>query len=818
MIQQKTNCAGGCNIVAAANGPVYYCGNPPSSIPLISTGAGSYNQITWSPATYLNNPNIPNPTLTTPNTTINTDYIVTYTDTVTGCFASDTIHVFVAQTHTVTVAICNNSPTTLIANPGAAIYNWTPVAGTTQFLSVNQQGSYYCSENFGNGCVLTESFYVIDTCNISCNTMAAVAADHYYCGTVPNSFMLISTGSNFNQIVWSPSTYLNNAGIMTPTLTPPPGVAINMDYIVTYTDTLTGCTDSDTLHVFVAPYIIQTIAICNNSPATLTANPGAAIYNWFPTTGTTQTLPVNQAGSYYCAENHGNGCVLTHSFYVIDTCNITACSYTVNAGPSIYYCGGSMSSVPTFSASVTPSSGGYTYQWSPSTGLSNPNILNPTVSNVYNQTYTLTVTDTVNNCFKTDTVMALSLPYQVGTLYNCNGSPVTIYNAPGAGYYQWMGGFSPVPPYTQNSTIITAPGNYFWGAFYNGCAVTNSITLVDSCISQIPNVWPGDCNYDLTADYLDFLNISMAYNNTGATRAGASLMWTAQPMADWGVTSYGVDDKHSDCDGNGLVDTADIHAILQNYNNVHPYKMAMNQNSVTNADLYLVANKDTAMLGETVTFDIYLGKPSLQLDSVYAIAYQLKYEAYLTSNVGNVLYTNSWLGNPASNEISMEKQLPVNEQIDCGVGGNDHLNRTGQGKIGEVNIIVTTDNLSGLQYLNVDLQNVFAVTAFGNSVPLNLMGDSVYIDWTQSVGLFQADWLSNLVTVYPNPAKDEVYVNCGKLKVNAINVYDMLGNIVACEKQNTNNNMIRLSGLARGIYNISVQTDKGLVNKRLTVQ
>jgi photosystem II stability/assembly factor-like uncharacterized protein len=821
-LQQDTGCAppSSCNILAVANSDITYCGNVPAQFQLISTGSGSWNYVSWSPQTYLSNVTSPVATLTPPpGITINMDYIVTYSDTTNGCQDSDTIHVFAADQIIETVYNCNSSPLVLSANSGASSYYWSPGGSLQQFFTVNSPGLYFCQETHANGCFISHYFTVVDSCSPPpCNTAVYAGTDIFSCGNPPSTISLNSTGNNFNQVSWSPTTYLSNANSMVATFNTPAGVAVSMDYVVTYNDTTNGCTDSDTIHVQVAALINQTIYNCNNSPVVLSANSGALSYNWFPTNGNNQALTVTAPGSYYCQENNGNGCVLTHSFYVVDSCNSVPCSYSVNAGPSVFYCAGSVSNVPTFSASVTPSSVNYTYQWSPSTGLSDPNILNPTVANVYNQIYTLTVIDSANNCSVSDTVMATSLPYTAGTVYNCNGSPLTIYNPPGAYYYQWMGGFNPQPSTFQNSTIITQPGQYYYAAYYQGCAVTNSILLVDSCGVQIPNVWPGDCNYDLTADYLDFLNIAMAYGYTGATRPGASIAWTAQPMADWATASYSANDKHSDCNGDGVVDITDAQAIIANYNNVHPFKLATPQNVLTNADLYLVADKDTAILGETVVFSIYLGKPSLPVDSIYALAYQLKYDEPLTDNVGNVVYINSWLGTPGTNEVSLEKQLPVDWQIDCGVGGNDHLNRTGQGKIAEVTMIVTTDNLSGIQYLNADLQGVWAVTSGGNNIPLNLAGDSVYIDWTQAVGLIQADFLNNLVSVYPNPSKEEVYVNCGKVKVNSIVVYDMTGNIADCAKQVSNGNTTRLSGLARGVYNLSVQTEKGTVNKKLVIQ
>ncbi len=50
------------------------------------------------------------------------------------------------------------------------------------------------------------------------------------------------------------------------------------------------------------------------------------------------------------------------------------------------------------------SGGNYTYSWTPTTNLSNPNIPNPTATPPTTTVYTVTVTDTVNNCITTDQI------------------------------------------------------------------------------------------------------------------------------------------------------------------------------------------------------------------------------------------------------------------------------------------------------------------------------------------------------------------------------------------------------------------------------
>ena len=83
-----------------------------------------------------------------------------------------------------------------------------------------------------------------------------------------------------------------------------------------------------------------------------------------------------------------------------DYCFAGRCTSTASAGPDRTICEGS-------SATLNGSGGG-TYSWSPSYGLSNPNIANPVASPAVTTTYTLTVTNGL--CVSTDVVLVTVNP------------------------------------------------------------------------------------------------------------------------------------------------------------------------------------------------------------------------------------------------------------------------------------------------------------------------------------------------------------------------------------------------------------------------
>lgn len=79
------------------------------------------------------------------------------------------------------------------------------------------------------------------------------------------------------------------------------------------------------------------------------------------------------------------------------------------------------------------------------------------------------------------------------------------------------------------------------------------LPIDSSCVPT--SVYPGDANHDQIANHTDLLPIGIHFGETGPVRAGASLAWTAQAADGWGdsLVSTGVDIKHVDTDGNGII-------------------------------------------------------------------------------------------------------------------------------------------------------------------------------------------------------------------------------------------------------------------------
>ncbi|PSK94505.1 putative secreted protein (Por secretion system target) [Taibaiella chishuiensis] len=87
------------------------------------------------------------------------------------------------------------------------------------------------------------------------------------------------------------------------------------------------------------------------------------------------------------------------------------------------------------------------------------------------------------------------------------------------------------------------------------------------------------------------------------------------------------------------------------------------------------------------------------------------------------------------------------------------------------------------------------------------------------VGIRQVVVGNDVLSVYPNPATGSATIlNKGDLKMEQVLVYNVLGQVVYRAKADGNDkHTLSLSGIAAGVYTIQVQTDKGMVARKLEI-
>lgn len=363
------------SVIANAGSDIGTCPNESQQIGSPSQSGYTYQ---WSPTTGLNDPTLAQPTATI---TQNTTYTVTATDAV-GCSNTDQVTITLfgnpnADAGT-DVTICPGDDTQLSASGGVS-YSWSPAATLSDpnvadpIASPNSTTVYTVSVTDSDGCVGT------DNVTVTVNAPQLSAADASFC--IGGSVQLAASGAN--SYSWTPTDGLSDPNIPNPVASP----SNTTTYTVSGTD-LNGCSGSVDVTVTVNP--LPNISagfgqgVCAGSDAQLNATGGVS-YVWTPTAGLSNPNISNplvtflqDTMSFSVLGTDQNGCQNTSSVTVwqLDPPNVTISSDTVIC------LGESVNLLAT---------GGSSYVWSPTAGLSNPNVANPVATPMNSTAYTVTV-------------------------------------------------------------------------------------------------------------------------------------------------------------------------------------------------------------------------------------------------------------------------------------------------------------------------------------------------------------------------------------------------------------------------------------------
>lgn len=277
--------------------------------------------------------------------------------------------------------------------------------------------------------------------------LSVFPADSVYCGLDTLQLNGVGTGV-FN---WTPPINIIGANTATPRVFP----NTTIKYYARLTD-INGCITNDSLTVIPKFDLSNAIAgpttICEEDTVVLrgTANYSSSItWQWTPiataespTIDTTRVYPIVTT-TYNLRTQWGNHCVVnkTHTINVIPLA-------IPNAGPDAFVCSGGQT------WTQLNATGGISYQWTPVTGLNNPNIPNPIASPVVPTYYVVAVG--VAGCpkLRTDTVFVdvSSVPIfnTINDTLICDIDTLQL-TTNGTGNYLWS------PNYMINSTTIASP-------------------------------------------------------------------------------------------------------------------------------------------------------------------------------------------------------------------------------------------------------------------------------------------------------------------------------------------------------------------------
>ncbi|MDX2135337.1 MAG: T9SS type A sorting domain-containing protein [Saprospiraceae bacterium] len=387
----------------------------------------------------------------------------------------------------------------------------------------------------------------------------------------------------------------------------------------------------------------------------------------------------------------------------------------------------------------------------------------------------------------------------------------------------------------KEALLFADSGTYIVYANYAGWGASARHILV-----HIPGagnagdcVWPGDFDNNNAVNQYDLLYLGLAYGTQGAPRAGASLDWLGQSAADWpqntGVRH--VNFKNIDGNGDGVLNGLDTIAILQNWGRVirpasdTPFDMPLSDTGYLNMPV-ITLHIDTLQPGQQAYLPVALGTPQAPVDSLYGLAFSISYDPDIIVPASVRFYPQaSWFGDPDSNLIWIQRNYPALGRLDVAVTRTDGRAVSGSGIIGDM-FIVIEDNIffqsdddwaekgvsdpDSLKKSRLFFSGIGALVS--GETPGSLNGAPVeVVVKRQASGVGGVAGVLPGVRLFPNPARDVVWVESAEQAMERVEVVDQRGALVMRQfLPNTQRASLSLASLSNGLYSVRVVTGAGI--------
>lgn len=619
------------------------------------------------------------------------------------------------------------------------------------------------------------------------------------------------SGSGGIKYKWSPSTSLSDANIANPVTSP----KATTTYTLTAEDG-NGCqmTSSVKITVLKPDLVVSSdTSVCKGSTIQLKAS-GGVFYSWTPATGLSNSNIAKPYANpkvtttYYVTVEDTTGCKLT------DSIKVTVYIPKITVSPDVTICMGDSSQIS--------ASGGVSYAWSPSIGLSNPNIANPFAFPKQTTTYSVIVTDS-NGCQVTEKITVnvnKALITVSAPSFICSGDSVQI-SATGGVSYKWL------PEAGLNDPTISNPiakplvtTNYV--VFVKD---TNGCTASDSVLVNVDNncVWPGDANKDGNVNASDILPLGVGFGTNGFKRLNASLNYQAQFSKEWNDSfANGINYKHADCNGDGIINKQDTIALVLNYS-PSPTLIGTNPTGNTNdPSIKIKFIKDSVQIKDTVIASINYGNTDVQAKNTYGLAFSLNFDTTLVKDGKlNFDFNNSWLFND-TNKIYIRKDFTSAGKIEVAITRTDRKALNGSGQIGTLQFIIP-DSVGGLRgrmkVLPVYLEEVKIIDAQLNNLPFNVENDSLII-YNKVTSINNKSSLTKNIHFYPNPAREILTIETIDIKIKQLRLINVLGQVVLQQNKgiNAEKNILHINELESGLYFITIISDEGTITKPVIIE
>ena len=337
----------------------------------------------------------------------------------------------------------------------------------------------------------------------------------------------------------------------------------------------------------------------------------------------------------------------------------------------------------------------------------------------------------------------------------------------------------------------------------------------DFCLDDC--VWTGDANRDSIVNNLDILQIGLGQGASGTER-NKPLIWQPFDSPDWNQSADNVNLKHTDCDGNGLINHSDFAWVDWFYNKSYQ--------TVTTPDTYHYGNEISIISDPDYPTDPFTygttGKAIVQLNQVedlYGLAFTVEWNAPWTAF--GIEWYDTWVDLNFS--IPSSPWNPANGDFRL---LNKHDNEKGEAEFA----FVKTDGNNSLTE-NSDILSLIFSTKYNDyalvQVPLRIKNIKAILNDGTILDYGSKDFIINIVNpngggeilatedleasnilVFPNPTSNFLNVKFEESTAARFTIFDIYGKKVFEKAMSIQQNLqLPIEHFTSGIYFLKIEMD-----------
>lgn len=327
-------------------------------------------------------------------------------------------------------------------------------------------------------------------------------------------------------------------------------------------------------------------------------------------------------------------------------------------------------------------------------------------------------------------------------------------------------------------------------------------------------VWTGDANRDSMVTGFDILQIGLNFGTTGTVR-NTPLLWQPFESQNWGSTFFNIDLKHSDCNGNAIIDFPDFHETTvhfgKSYNNTPPINIFREGEELT---IKMIDNSDTIQVNQHKTIQIRTN----QEEDIAGLTFTVESDVnILDFHQGQsfTLWNTSLLDPQDSYQFDFTDE--EKDEFHCSFVKTDGENSLSQNQLIASFSISVKDTSYQLIQTYLRIKNIKALLIDGTDLDYGSQDFLLSVVNPNGTGILlkNENLQNNAVQIFPNPTTSLLNIIFEKHSSYNFSIFDYTGKRMLKKKINNKKELqLSISNFPKGIYFLSIKTGNNTIIKK----